>query len=74
MVGEVCIVEPLKRRCAMKCSKVTASGTSINNGGGIGQSRLCMLFLRKAHICEVQLSIWLDEMRRVCRNNNIFLL
>lgn len=43
-------------------------------GGGIGQSRLCMLFLRKAHIGEVQSSIWPDEMKKVCKNNNIFLL
>lgn len=43
-------------------------------GGGIGQSRLCMLFLRKAHIGEVQSSIWHDEMREYCKNNNIFLL
>jgi aspartate--ammonia ligase len=32
-------------------------------GGGIGQSRLCMFFLRKAHIGEIQASIWPDEMR-----------
>ena len=43
-------------------------------GGGIGQSRLCMLFLRKAHIGEIQSSIWPDEMRKVCKTNNIFLL
>ena len=43
-------------------------------GGGIGQSRLCMFFLRKAHIGEIQSSIWLDEMRTICKNNNIFLL
>ncbi len=30
-------------------------------GGGIGQSRICMFFLRKAHIGEVQASIWPDE-------------
>ena len=30
-------------------------------GGGIGQSRICMFFLRKAHIGEVQSSVWLDE-------------
>jgi aspartate--ammonia ligase len=40
-------------------------------GGGIGQSRLCMLYLKKAHIGEVQASIWPDEMYRVCRENNI---
>lgn len=43
-------------------------------GGGIGQSRLCMLLLRKAHIGEVQSSIWPDEMREVCRNSKIVLL
>jgi aspartate--ammonia ligase len=43
-------------------------------GGGIGQSRLCMLFLRKIHIGEVQSSIWPDEMKQVCKNNNIVLL
>jgi len=43
-------------------------------GGGIGQSRLCMYFLRKAHIGEIQSSIWPDEMIRECKNNNIHLL
>ena len=43
-------------------------------GGGIGQSRLCMLLLDRAHVGEVQASIWPDEMRRECRKNNIFLL
>ncbi len=43
-------------------------------GGGIGQSRLCMYFLRKAHIGEVQASIWPDEMIEKCRENDIFLL
>ncbi|MCI8609231.1 MAG: aspartate--ammonia ligase [Firmicutes bacterium] len=43
-------------------------------GGGIGQSRLCMYFLRKAHIGEVQVSVWPDEMIETCKNNNIELL
>lgn len=43
-------------------------------GGGIGQSRLCMFFLRKAHIGEVQVSVWPDEMIKECKENNIFLL
>ncbi len=43
-------------------------------GGGIGQSRLCMFFLRKAHIGEVQASVWTDEMIKECEENNIFLL
>ena len=43
-------------------------------GGGIGQSRLCMLLLDRAHIGEVQASIWPKDMREVCRQHNIFLL
>ena len=38
----------------------------LSVGGGIGQSRLCMVYLRKAHIGEIQASIWPDEMRREC--------
>lgn len=40
-------------------------------GGGIGQSRLCMLLLKKAHIGEIQSSIWPVEMREQCRQMNI---
>ena len=36
-------------------------------GGGIGQSRLCMVLLHKAHIGEIQASIWPDEMRSECK-------
>ena len=43
-------------------------------GGGIGQSRLCMLFLKKAHIGEIQSSIWPEEMRTECREANIPLI
>jgi len=43
-------------------------------GGGIGQSRLCMYYLRKAHIGEIQSSIWPEEMIESCRRYNIFLL
>lgn len=43
-------------------------------GGGIGQSRICMFFLRKAHIGEVQVSIWPVEDKKICAQNNIFLL
>jgi aspartate--ammonia ligase len=46
----------------------------LSIGGGIGQSRLCMYFLRKAHIGEVQVGIWPAEMEEECRANNISLL
>ena len=43
-------------------------------GGGIGQSRLCMLILQKAHIGEVQVSLWPDEMKASCEAVNIHIL
>lgn len=43
-------------------------------GGGIGQSRLCMSMLNKAHVGEVQQSVWPDDMVKVCRENGINLL
>lgn len=43
-------------------------------GGGIGQSRLCMYFLRKAHIGEVQAAIWPEDMIEKCAEHNIYLL
>ena len=43
-------------------------------GGGIGQSRLCMLLMGCAHIGEVQSGIWPDETREICDKNGIFLL
>lgn len=43
-------------------------------GGGIGQSRLCMQMLERAHIGEVQVSVWPEKMREECKDNGIFLL
>ena len=43
-------------------------------GGGIGQSRICMFFLRKAHIGEVQSSLWPAEIVEECKKNNIAIL
>ncbi len=46
----------------------------LSVGGGIGQSRLCMLYLRKAHIGEIQASIWPEDMRKACGDINIPLI
>jgi len=43
-------------------------------GGGIGQSRICMFFLRKAHIGEVQSSLWPEDMIAQCEENGVQLL
>lgn len=46
----------------------------LSIGGGIGQSRLCMIYLRKAHIGEIQASIWPDDMRKECAEAGIPLI
>ena len=46
----------------------------LTMGGGIGQSRMCMFFLRKAHIGEVQSSRWTEEDIKTCKENGINLL
>jgi len=43
-------------------------------GGGIGQSRLCMLLLGKAHVGEVQAAVWPEDLREKCDENGIHLL
>lgn len=55
--------------------KMIANGTlPLTIGGGIGQSRLCMFLLEKAHIGEVQSSIWSEDMIEKCTENGITLL
>ncbi|MCQ2142190.1 MAG: aspartate--ammonia ligase [Bacteroidales bacterium] len=53
--------------------KLLAGELPCTIGGGIGQSRLCMFLLRKAHIGEIQSSIWPEEMRQRCEEAGIHL-
>ncbi|MDD6220657.1 MAG: aspartate--ammonia ligase [Clostridia bacterium] len=46
----------------------------LTMGGGIGQSRMCMFFLRKAHVGEVQASVWPESTVKMCGENGIHLL
>ncbi len=46
----------------------------LSFGGGIGQSRLCMFYLRKAHIGEIQTSTWPEEQITVCKKYGIILM
>lgn len=79
-VGSEEMLKQLKAADAEDRKDKTFHQAVINNqlpysiGGGIGQSRLCMFFLRKAHIGEVQVSVWPKEMKEECKENNIFLL
>lgn len=54
--------------------RLTNGTLPLSIGGGIGQSRLCMFFLRKAHIGEIQASIWSEEMKEICEIEDIFLI
>jgi len=54
--------------------KLLAGGFPLTIGGGIGQSRLCMFFLRKLHIGEVQAGVWPEETRKKCAKAGIELL
>jgi len=62
-------------RRGLKFHSMLLSGQlPLTVGGGIGQSRLCMLVLGKAHIGEVQASVWDEENLRVCREAGVMLL
>ncbi len=54
--------------------KLLSGELPLTIGGGIGQSRLCMFLLRKAHIGEIQSSIWPDWMRSECSASGIDLV
>ena len=54
--------------------KVDTGELPYTIGGGIGQSRLCMFFLNKIHIGQVQASLWDDETKAICRERGIRLL
>jgi aspartate--ammonia ligase len=54
--------------------ELLAGKLPLTMGGGIGQSRLSMLLLDKAHIGEVQVSLWDENTKRVCAENGIVLL
>ena len=62
-------------RRALPFHKMLLNGElPLTMGGGIGQSRICMLLIGTAHIGEVQVSLWDEETRRVCEERNILLL
>ena len=55
-------------------SKLLKGELTQTLGGGIGQSRLCMFLLRKAHIGETQVSVWTDAIKADCKKRGIILL
>lgn len=79
-VNEYSLVAQLKKRNQMDkidnfyCQSIINKQLPLTIGGGIGQSRLCMYMLKKAHIGEVQVSIWKDEDIKKLEESNIYLL
>jgi len=63
-----------ERKCFDYHKNILNEVLPLTIGGGIGQSRLCMLLLNKAHIGEVHASVWSEKMIEECNKNNIFLL
>jgi len=63
-----------ERRALPYHKMLLAGELPLTIGGGIGQSRLSMLLLGKAHIGEVQASIWDEETMRICRDAGVMLL
>ena len=62
------------RKELMFHKKLLKDELPLSIGGGLGQSRLCMYFLRKAHIGEVQASLWPEAMIQQCIEHNIYMV
>ncbi len=79
-VDEKSLAEQLEKSGAQERKKfpfhqsLLAGELPLTMGGGIGQSRLSMLLLGKAHIGEVQVSLWDEETKKVCAENGVVLL
>jgi aspartate--ammonia ligase len=79
-VSEQSLAEQLKKANCMERAELPFHKMLLNGelpytiGGGIGQSRLCMLLLGRAHVGEVQASLWPQDMIDECEKHNIILL
>ncbi len=79
-VNEESLLEQLKIRGCEERKELSFQKALLNGelpltvGGGLGQSRLCMYYLRKAHVGEVQASIWKDDIILECEKSGINLL
>ncbi len=78
-VSEESLHEQLEKAGCLEREKLPFHRMILNRelpysiGGGIGQSRLCMLLLGRAHVGEVQASMWPESMRNECAEHNIIL-
>lgn len=74
LVRQLELTGTLERKDLLFHRRLLNGELPLSIGGGIGQSRLCMYYLKKAHIGEIQVSIWPQDMIETCKKNNIILL
>ena len=74
LLRQLAIEQQEERRSLYFHQQLLSCRLPLSIGGGIGQSRLCMVLLHKAHIGEIQASIWPDDMRRQCAQAGIRLI
>ncbi len=74
LINQLTVTNSMERAEMLFHKRLINGELPLSIGGGIGQSRICMYYLRKAHIGEVQASIWPEQLHTECRKNNIFLL
>ncbi len=68
-------IRGMENMAALPFHKMVLNGElPLTMGGGIGQSRLCMLLLNKAHIGEVQASVWDEDTLKLCKEKSVELL
>jgi len=74
MLKQLEITNNLNRKELYWHKRLLKGELPLSIGGGIGQSRLCMFFLKKAHIGETQSGIWPEDMIEKCKRNGIFMM
>ena len=74
LVKQLEISDNLDRKELLFHKRLLNDELPLSIGGGIGQSRLCMYFLRKAHIGEIQTGIWPESMVKECKKHGIALI
>jgi aspartate--ammonia ligase len=74
LIKQLEITGTMERKDLMFHKRLLSDELPLCIGGGLGQSRICMFYLKKAHIGEIQASVWPQEMIDECKKNNIVLV
>ena len=74
LLKQLDVTHTMDRKEFMFHKRLLSNELPLCIGGGLGQSRICMFYLRKAHVGEIQSSIWPQKMVDECKKNNIILV